>query len=110
MKGVDGGNKLTHTTKDWIKVNAIVTGLFAFLILGQAVYFISNPKMLQTVAEQAMLQQKDAVVFTKPQLEQYMTIVLYVFLAHGILLLSHIPVTLRLLKENAHLFEEGEAQ
>ena len=33
VKGIDGRHKLTRSVKDWIKVNAVVTVVFALLII-----------------------------------------------------------------------------
>ena len=106
VKGIDGRHKLTRSVKDWIKVNAVVTVVFALLIIGQTFFYFTRPEMMHQVADQAMKQQQGGITFTKTELEKYMNIMLYVFLVHSILLLIHIPLTLRLVKANAYLFEE----
>ena len=53
IKGIDGKKYLGKSSKDWLKVNAIVSIVFSLLMISQCILFIMHPEMLHDIAVQA---------------------------------------------------------
>src|SRR5580765_6312241 len=52
IKGIDGNKSVRRSLKDLIKVNAIVSIVFALLMISQCIVFLMNPEMMQDLARQ----------------------------------------------------------
>jgi hypothetical protein len=107
-RGIKNAQPCKPALKDWIKVNAYVSLFFsAFMFLACLVLLaaLNNPAQLQ--------QLKDQIAATSPtpvpegQLVRYLKIIVYVFLPFTILLVIHIIITLRLLRQYRWVFEDS---
>jgi hypothetical protein len=107
-RGIKNAQPCKPALKDWIKVNAYVSLFFsAFMFLACLVLLaaLNNPAQLQ--------QLKDQIAATSPtpvpegQLLRYLKIIVYVFLPFTVLLVIHIIITLRLLRQYRWVFEDS---
>ena len=104
--GIQKGRQSKPGIKDWIKVNAYVSIVFSILSVIQCVYFLSSAATQADVVSQ--FNKMEATVKTPGfSAESFMHIIkgLLCFLAlYGLLLLSHIVITLRFVKLYEYLF------
>ncbi len=90
--------------KDWIKVNAYVTLVFALMCIVQFISVNLHPEFLDNLVDQMKsMQQKDA---PSPALF-YKTLqgLLYAMLAIGLVLVGHVMLTFTLLKKHNEVFQ-----
>ncbi len=111
FNGIFKAKSCKYVLKDWIKVNAFVSILFAvFMILGSLAILIALSD--KTIAAQ-ILGQFDTKNFpgidkiSKDQFFQLLKIFLGVMLPFSILLLVHIVFTFKAIKLYGHVFDEG---
>lgn len=110
INGIDANRQLALRRKDFIKVNAYVTLVFAFLNLAQAITIISNPGLLAELlsrASEVSGQVADAKMLGL--MKQVLRGLIWFLLLYGLLLLAHVQITFRLLKQYAHLFSDTSA-
>jgi hypothetical protein len=109
-RGIKNAQPCNPKLKDWIKVNAYVSFIFAvFMFLGclMLATAMNDPKMLQQI--------KDGVALSSPtqipegDLVKYLKVMVYVFLPFSALLLIHIVITLRLLKKYNRVFDDSSS-
>jgi len=107
-KGLDQAKPCNPNLKDWIRVNAFVTLVFAFQGLIEAVMKIVNPVLLkQTVTEvYTMQQQMMPSNATEATMLGMMKTAVWVSVALSILLLTHVILTFRLLKIKNYIFHK----
>jgi hypothetical protein len=107
-RGIKNAQPCKPVLKDWIKINAYVSlffSVFMFLACLVLLAALNNPAQLQ--------QLKDQVAASSPapipegQLIRYLKIMVYVFLPFTVLLVIHIIITLRLLKQYRWVFEDS---
>lgn len=109
LRGVDQGKNIGRSTRDWIKVNAIVCLVFATLMIIQSIILTAQPEMLDQVLAEAK-KQSDAIDMSQPQLLQYMKVMMTIFLIYSIILLIHVLITFKLLKKHAGVFISNNEQ
>lgn len=91
--------------RDWIRVNAFVSLLFASLSLFQSASLLSNPVSLQQALDAAISSQPNLPASLTPQLiKSVMSGSLYFMLFLSIILLIHIFFTFRLLPQYKQVF------
>lgn len=108
-KGVQNNQPLKPQLKDWIKVNAYVAILYvAVIILCAAVYFGSAEVQKMVAANLDKMQATAGLKYNSTQ-ELINTLKKAIIFAAGYaaLLITHIIITFRLIKKNAHLFKAG---
>lgn len=98
--------------KDWIRVNAYVSLFFGFMLLIEALgIFYMADNQLRSVIEKFLE--------TQPNMPSGLTVTVFIKLMRGIayflfffsiILLMHISISLKLLKEYAHLFSDDHRE
>jgi hypothetical protein len=105
--GIEREQILTTKLKDWIKVNAYVSLLMFCLIFLNAVFILlSNDAILISYLDDVLAQQYDK----PPELNsllllKMLRIAAYFFFVIGAVGILHIRMTLKLVRDNDHLFE-----
>ena len=105
INGVDGKRSLNKSSKDWIKVNAMVSIVFAILMITQCILFLLHPEMLQELIVQAKRNAGDAFKMSDTEFENYIRITSYFFLVYAIVLLVHIMMSFQYIKMYNYLFQ-----
>jgi hypothetical protein len=110
FSGIQKAKPCSSKLKEWIKVNAIVSILFAalmFLASLGAIIVIQNPALITQAIQQMNAQQKELVVEMTPhQMKQFLTIVVAMMLPFSIILVIHIILSFRLLKIYHYVFDK----
>ena len=104
-KGVLGGRQCKPSLRDWIRVNAFVSIAFSGLGVIEYVTLMGNKTAAGQVVKQAMQQQAIPAGMTAPQLEQILLSFLFIFFVFSVVLIIHILMTFRLLKQFDYLFK-----
>ncbi|HYK44536.1 MAG TPA: hypothetical protein VEV83_05185, partial [Parafilimonas sp.] len=74
IKGIDGKKYLGRSSKELLKVNAIVSVIFCLLMISQCVVFIIQPEMLHQLAVQAKQNSGDELKIGLDTFENYLRI------------------------------------
>ena len=106
IRGIDAKKFLGKSSKDWLKVNAIVSILFAVLMISQCVIFLNQPEMLSEMAAQAKENAGADLKMSAASFENYLRITSYFFLVYAVVLFVHIIISFQYLKKYAYLFQE----
>ena len=105
IKGIDGKNYLGRSSKDWLKVNAIVSIVFSLLMISQCLLFIIRPEMLHEAAVQAKQNGGDELKVTPEVFENYLRVTSYFFLVYAIVLFIHTLLSLQFVRAYDFLFQ-----
>ncbi len=110
-KGIISQAPCKPTLRDWIKVNAYVSIVFALLSLLQGFSYFKDPVMQKQVLDQGMTMVSQSTVpasISREYLTKIFngTVIFMLFL--GIILLIHIFLTFRLLVEYKKVFDRSE--
>ena len=105
IKGIDGKKYLGRSSKELLKVNAIVSILFSLLMISQCVVFIIQPEMLHQLAVQAKQNSGDELKISLDVFENYLRITSYFFLAYAIVLLIHTLLSFQFVRLYNFLFQ-----
>lgn len=104
-KGILGGKECKASLRDWIRVNAFVSIAFCGLGVIEYLTLIKNKSIAGEVVKQAMQQQTIPPGMTAPQLEQLLLKFLFIFFIFSVILIVHILMSFRLLKQFNYLFK-----
>ncbi|TKK67801.1 hypothetical protein FC093_13715 [Ilyomonas limi] len=104
-KGIIGGRKCKPSLRDWIRVNAFVSIAFSALGIIEYITLINNKTVASEVIKQAMQHQTIPAGMSTAQLEQMLLSFLLFFFIFSVLLIIHIYMTFRLLKQFNYLFK-----
>jgi hypothetical protein len=91
--------------KDWIKVNAIVSIIFATLGILQSAALIIEPSLMNQALDTSLQMQGNPQAVPKETLLKAMKVMLYVFFVISVILLTHVIITFGLLKKYRYVFE-----
>lgn len=105
IKGIDGKKHLGRSSKEWLKVNAIVSAIFALLMISQCILFLLHPEMLQQLVTQAKQNTGTNLKMNESSLENYMRTISYFFLVYAIVLIIHIAMSFQYIKLYNYLFQ-----
>jgi hypothetical protein len=105
IKGIDGKKNLRKSSKDWIKVNAIVSIVFALLMISQCIVFLMHPEMIQDLVKQTKHNAGSDFKLSEADFENYFLITSYFFLVYAIVLFVHIIISFQYLKVYSYLFQ-----
>jgi hypothetical protein len=105
IRGVDGKKVLGRSSKEWLKVNAIVSSIFALLMISQCIVFILHPEMLRDLAAQAKQNAGADLKINNAAIENYLRVTSYFFLAYSIVLFIHIILSFQYIKLYNYLFQ-----
>jgi len=106
------GKNCKPSLKDWVKVNAIVTLIFALMMLFQVAVILMNPALLQKALDEtaAQMQGSTAQPFSKETLLSTAKGFMYFFMILSVILIIHIVITFRYLKQYRNLFSDSTKQ
>lgn len=106
--GLQNGKPLKPSLKDWIKVNAYVSIAFGALVIINIITFYSSPANMAEMIRQAneMQVKMKSQGNVTPQVVSAMKGVMFFMVIYALLLLSHVFITLKLVKLNGQLFGE----
>lgn len=105
IKGIDGKKHLGKSSKDLLKVNAIVSAVFAFLMISQCIVFLMHPEMIQQLVAQAKQNTGTDLKMSEASLENYMRTISYFFLVYAVVLMIHIAMSFQYIKLYNYLFQ-----
>jgi len=108
IRGIDGKKFLGKSSKDWLKVNAIVSILFALLMISQCVIFLLHPEMLTDIVAQAKENAGPDFKMSEASFENYLRITSYFFLVYALVLFVHIIMSFLYLKKYNYLFQDNK--
>ncbi len=103
VQGIDSQRQLKPGMKDFIRVNAFVAIVFGIWTLFQSIAFISNQAIMNEALQQ-FPQMNAGKEVSKELIAKVMKATMWFLLIYSILLLTHIQITFRLLKQYASLF------
>lgn len=107
IKGIDGKKYLGRSSKDWLKVNAIVSIVFSLIMIFQCILFMVQPETLHEIAVQAKQNGGDELKVSLEVFENYLRITSYFFLAYAIVLLIHALLSFKFVRMYNFLFQNG---
>jgi hypothetical protein len=97
--------------KDWIKVNAVVSVVFAaFIFLGGlgALLMLQNPEAFTQALQQMPAEQKNIMGAMNPQqMEQFLKIGAAILLPLSFIIIIHVILTFRFLKIYHYVFDKA---
>ncbi len=105
IRGIDGKKFLGKSSKDWLKVNAIASAVFAALMISQCIVLLFHPEVLQSIAAQAKENAGDELKLSPAALLQYLRATSYFFLVYAIVLMSHIILGFHYMRKYGYLFQ-----
>ena len=105
IKGIDGKKYLGKSSKDWLKVNAIVSIVFSLLMISQCILFIMHPEMLHDIAVQAKQNGGDELKVPMETFENYLRITSYFLLVYAVVLLIHTLLSFQFVRMYNFLFQ-----
>lgn len=105
IKGIDGKKYLKRSSKDWLKVNAYGSIVFAILIISECLVFLFHPEVMKETMAQAK-QTSTQLNMNEADLKTYLTSVSYFLLVYGIVLLIHVIMSLQYVKQYNYLFQK----
>ncbi|MBS1747863.1 MAG: hypothetical protein JST21_17000 [Bacteroidetes bacterium] len=108
IRGIDGKKLLGKSSKDWLKVNAIASAVFAALMISQCIVLLFHPEILQNIAAQAKENAGEELKMSPATLQNYLRGTSYFFLMYASILLVHIILGFQYLKEYSYLFRNEE--
>jgi hypothetical protein len=104
--GIDKGQILKKSKRDFIKVNAYVAMIFAVMNFVQSLTVMLDPKFLNDMLKQIDQIQQSAGSTSAAHLASIIKIVLWVFLFYAVALGTHIFISFQLLKKYSGLFSD----
>lgn len=109
QKGIQSQQALNPSLKDWIKVNAYVAMAFGSLTIFQSISFFAKPQMFSEAIEQAQAMQgsQAGAMLNKAQMNSIIQYTLYFLFAYSIVLVSHILISFKYIKQYLYLFNHS---
>jgi hypothetical protein len=104
-KGIDGKKFLGRSSKDWLKVNAIVSIIFSVMMISQCIVFVLHPEMLQSIAAQAKQNAGSDLKVPEASFENYLRVTSYFFLVYAIVLFVHTILSFQYIRLYNYLFQ-----
>jgi hypothetical protein len=105
VKGILGGRQCKASLRDWIRVNAFVSIAFSSLGVIEYITLISNKSLTADFVKQLMQQPSVPAGINAAELEQVLLSFLLFFLIFSIVLIAHILISFRLLKQFSYVFK-----
>ena len=105
IKGIDGKKYLGKSSKELLKINAVISAFFAVLMISQCIIFLLHPEMLQQLVNQAKQNTGVDLKMSKASLGNYMRTISYFFLVYAIVLAIHIVMSFQYIRLYNYLFQ-----
>jgi hypothetical protein len=109
-KGIISGRQCKPSLRDWIRVNAFVSIGLCCLGIRDYIIIVNNKSMVGEIVKQAIQQQTIPPGMTAPQLEQMLLKFLFFFFIFSIVLIAHMLLSFRLLRQYSYLFKENDSE
>lgn len=109
-RGIDARMYCKPSLRDLIRVNGIGTLVLGGMAFMNAVVLKMNPEMMNTAIDQALSMQKEEVEGLEEMMYGTMKSMLNFLLVYGLILLIHVSITFRLLKQHADAFDTPAGQ
>jgi hypothetical protein len=106
--GILGSRQCKPSLRDWIRVNAFVSIALSSLGIIDYITLVSNKSIADALIKQVIQQQTIPQGMTTPQLEQMLLKFLFIFFIFSIVLITHIILSFRLLKQFSYLFKQND--
>ncbi|MEO8711514.1 MAG: hypothetical protein ABI405_05290 [Parafilimonas sp.] len=110
IRGIDGKKHLGRSSKEWLKVNAVVSTIFALLMISQCIVFLMHPEMLQDLVAQAKQNAGADLKMSNTAMENYLRVTSYFFLVYAVVLFVHIIISFQYIKLYNYLFQNQKQQ
>lgn len=104
-RAIDAHQYCKPSLRDLIKVNAYGTLAFAILSLLQSIAIMVNPQVLNQSMEEAIAMQPNATEGMEEMMLATAKVITRLLLVYSVLLITHIAITFRLLRQHADAFE-----
>ncbi|RXK62532.1 hypothetical protein ESA94_05900 [Lacibacter luteus] len=104
--GIDGKQKLKNKLRDFIKVNAYVSIVFAVMNIVQSLVVIVDPSALTTAINEFTAAQQTKSPISTGLFIKIMQVAMWFLLIYAIFLSYHISATFRYLKQYAAIFDD----
>ena len=104
VNNIQKNKQCKASLKDWIKVNAYVTIAFGVYFVFVSFFVWFSPTMHALIAEQYNQIPTKPVGFTLPMYIKMFNSIMFFFLFYALLLLSHVFISLRVVKQYGYLF------
>jgi hypothetical protein len=104
-RGIDAHLYCRPSLRDLIRVNGIGTLVLGGMGFINALVLKMNPEMMNTAIEQALSMQKEEVEGLEEMMYSTMKGMLNFLLIYGLILLIHVSMTFRLIKQHADAFD-----
>ncbi len=109
-RGIENRLPCKPSLRDLIRVNSYFSIILAILFLFPGIFLLLQPTLAAEAAEQAMSNMPPGVDYTKKEMQQAILSMGRFLLIYGLLLLIHIVITYRLLKQFRPLFKTNDAE
>lgn len=100
---VEAKRTVRHSLRDWVRANAFVAMFFSALLLVQSYMFLTNPELMKQVLEQVASMQQAAL--PAESVMKSMKAALVILQVVAVVLILHIGMSFRLLRQYAAHFE-----
>jgi hypothetical protein len=108
VQGIDGSKTLKQSARDWIRVNAIGSSIWALMLIATCIAFLVQPGTLGDAVKQMKDNAGSDVQVSEADLEKYLRITIYFFLVYAVVLLTHIIMSFQYLRSYGYLFHKKE--
>ena len=107
-KGIYSGRQCKPSLRDWIRVNAFVSIALSSIGIIDYIIIVIKKTVVGDVVKQVMQQQAIPPGLTVPQLEQMLLKFMFMFFIFSIVLIIHIILSFRLLRQFSYLFKQND--
>jgi hypothetical protein len=109
IRGIDSKKYLGRSSKEWIKVNAFGSIIYALIAIVQGFYAILNPAAVEDFAKQLEQNGGPDLKVTDVQLTQYIHGISYFLLVYGFVLITHIIMSFGYISKHGYLFQNEKS-
>jgi hypothetical protein len=109
IRGIDGQKFLGRSSKDWLKVNAYVSIVYAVGAIAEFFLVFFNPEQIDKMAGQLKQNAGDDIKITTAQFSQYIYGTSCFLLIYGCVLLIHIILSLTYVRKYNYLFQNEKS-
>lgn len=103
-KGILGRQYCKPMLRDLMRVNGFFSAGLAVLFLFQSITLLGNPQLADEVASQSLSNMPAEANFTKEDLYKMISFIMRFFLVYGIILLTHVVLSLYYLRQFRGIF------
>ncbi|GAO44834.1 hypothetical protein [Flavihumibacter petaseus] len=105
-KAIDAHQYCKRSLRDLIRVNGFVSLFLGCYMLIVAYMMLFRPEMLDTAIDQAISMQKTTVEGMEDAMRKTIPLMAKLMLTYAIVLITHIFITFRLIRQHADAFDE----